>query len=1063
MSDSEVDTSLVGLSWEVWRRATHLDSTVVTPKVRHDVAAMPSQKAICYGFCPSNELGSMTLITCEKCGMVLKDVGYGYHMRSQHGYEDSDSDDDCQSFLLSPPHRSVSPCLESPILSPPYRRLSNPVVSSKESSGRNGNIISQATSTGYSVKQKNNLKLSLRVSRRNARSEENVTNNSTKHHGAKKVDITTKVDKHLNGAVVKKKERKRKRDSSHEDNFSSEHSRQKKHSSVERQSDNKESEPVSRHLQNNGDDSKFDNDVYIGRTPCSQHNYSHEVDLDVPAMGRTNTASPSLLKDTNVQLESVLEENDSIERLEGDGRTTYDAHTRIEAESCSGQCDSDLVLNFADSSGDLGPYSWFSSEKDVLQQNWAENTALLEDPNMENHLAEDPDLNRFYVPSPPHLSPALSGRYSTNLFATSKVTPDEVCHDQMQGNMVQPRERIIPVRYGVVPQPSSLNANQDLNMFDDALREERYVGIDSEEHVDPESDGHLKTLHHNITEKLVPIKPCLYNYPQQEILDDNKNGYLQQDQFDYMVNDFWGKSPQMVQQTICLPHQQAHPRVVSVAVVPQKKNMRICSLILINFSSVSCPDDYIDPEQKIYYPNARLLTVPINGRTTVGYPSQTKFPSPDVFSKHIQGVNDLSSSERVPQVSNFHCNMMDRVPREKRTSMQSTDGKTERYLNHMNYDVQGNYNHLLLGENPALKIPSSSVSQHLYSYNQMPPTDVCRARSSSYMPYVAKKKVSSRHTVRSHANSAAQRPVASEVTPHEVYVPIHGKTVIRPEYRYVYIPTKSSRFADRSQLHHRHGKDHSKETNEFGCREARRLEHQSRTEPTMRQVTIQKVHPGVSHRVRSSTLANDNMRCVKRTTHNAHHFAATGIEANTYPVEASNCGTNVIVHGSSKDHLYQSQGLRSYPMMGSMQRNNIASKSRHKSSCNSCRVQQHTDSRQMHKTKVIQAESGAQKLFGADHVGTHLMKNGMKRDCSSFTSVENHPNVAVPTAHLRNASHTDIRSDNGRAVTIVPVPVLKKCSNSSHYKDSYEAIISSSPASHNIIPLTSFTSGSHTY
>ncbi|EJW70873.1 hypothetical protein WUBG_18220 [Wuchereria bancrofti] len=86
--------------------------------------------------------------------------------RHEHGYHmNSSSSDECQSFLLSPPHRVVSPRLEMPILSPPYRRLSTPIASPKESSGRNGSIISQAASTMYSVEQKDDLKLSLRVSR----------------------------------------------------------------------------------------------------------------------------------------------------------------------------------------------------------------------------------------------------------------------------------------------------------------------------------------------------------------------------------------------------------------------------------------------------------------------------------------------------------------------------------------------------------------------------------------------------------------------------------------------------------------------------------------------------------------------------------------------------------------------------------------------------------------------------------------------------------------------------------------------------------------------------------
>lgn len=63
----------------------------------------------------------------QKCGLILKDVGYGHHMRSQHGYDmNSGSGDECQSFLLSPPRRVVSP-----LLSLPYRRLSTSIASPK--------------------------------------------------------------------------------------------------------------------------------------------------------------------------------------------------------------------------------------------------------------------------------------------------------------------------------------------------------------------------------------------------------------------------------------------------------------------------------------------------------------------------------------------------------------------------------------------------------------------------------------------------------------------------------------------------------------------------------------------------------------------------------------------------------------------------------------------------------------------------------------------------------------------------------------------------------------------
>lgn len=71
-------------------------------------------------------------------------------------------------------------------------------------------------------------------------------------------------------------------------------------------------------------------------------------------------------------------------------------------------------------------------------------------------------------------------------------------------------------------------------------------------------------------------------------------------------------------------------------------------------------------------------------------------------------------------------------------------------------------------------------------------------RSSNYVPYMTRKKgPTSRvfRTVRPHTDTT-QQAATSQRTPHEVYVPIHGKTIIRPEYRYVYIPSKSSHSVD---------------------------------------------------------------------------------------------------------------------------------------------------------------------------------------------------------------------------------------------------------------------------
>lgn len=84
--------------------------------------------------------------------------------------------------------------------------------------------------------------------------------------------------------------------------------------------------------------------------------------------------------------------------------------------------------------------------------------------------------------------------------------------------------------------------------------------------------------------------------------------------------------------------------------------------------------------------------------------------------------------------------------------------------------------------------------------------------------------------------------------------------------------------------------------------------------------------------------------------------------------------------------------------------------------------------------------------------------------------MENRPNIphgiTVQTAQLRNASFAGIRSGNRRTVTVVPVPVLAKCSNSTHYNNSYQASLSgtvSSSTNPGIIPVSSFASESHTF
>lgn len=107
----------------------------------------------------------------------------------------------------------------------------------------------------------------------------------------------------------------------------------------------------------------------------------------------------------------------------------------------------------------------------------------------------------------------------------------------------------------------------------------------------------------------------------------------------------------------------------------------------------------------------------------------------------------------------------------------------------------------------------------------------------------------------------------------------------------------------------------------------------------------------------------------------------------------------------------------------------------------------------------------------ADYTGPQLLNNGIIRDCSPFAlSVENRPNVTpgvTVQTHLRSASFAGIRTGGGQTVTVVPVPVLAKCSDSTHYSDSYRTVtfgaVPSSSANPTIISVSPFVSDSCTF
>uniref|UniRef100_A0A915PZI2 Bm8830 n=1 Tax=Setaria digitata TaxID=48799 RepID=A0A915PZI2_9BILA len=1137
MSIEDSDATLVGLDWETWQRVTQTRGLTAAPGTNSDAAAMPSQKAVCYGFYPSIELESMLLINCKKCGLILKDVGYGHHMRSKHGYHmNSSSSDECQSFLLSPPHRVVSPRLEMPILSPPYRRLSTPIASPKESSGRNGSIISQATSTRYSVEQKDDLKLSLRVSRQEVSSEASAQNNSTLPLDTKdELQVNVRVNRRLNGKVKDKKGKKRRRDSSDEDNFSLEHFRQKKRLSKKEQN----TEGIDGSASNNAlirHDNTGDSPIYNSIVKASEDTKaSTEIDrVSVDVLAQPASVSVLLPMDKKAQPTTALKSIDNIERLQEDEVFNANRQAEVMADCSERWNEVDLDTHYADLSQDVAtcptlklvmpvrlelnkeelvveeegdfskvtlvPGSSTKSEKGEMQQNWAPNPILsIEDPSNGSHLCEDSDLHRFYVPSPPQLSPVAEKDCYIEPLAAPIVSPQkDIYHDHHieENLLLQPHERLIPNGYREMidlSQPSSLHPAENLSLSDYDAVDHRYMVLEEDEDDVNGSGGNIET-HYPIEERLVATGPCLYDgYPRGEVLDDMRNRHIPRDEEDYRRNEFNQRTHPVMEQKICFPHEQSRcPQLV--AFVPQKRSNRTCSSPpMEGFSAggVSYHDVYIDQEQKIYYPNARLLTVPINGKTTVDYPPQTRSSPPDIFStEQNHGIHDLPDDvERSPQLPSFHNNnMTEGMHREMRDSIQLAvlNQESQQHFNQVDYNLRPERNRISLGRNTAVKLTDEALNEHPYDYGSVASVSFNGTRSSNYVSQVPRKKGYAQRvvrTIRSHTDSM-QQPATSQVTPHEVCVPIHGRTVIRPDYRYVYIPSKSSHSTDLDHIYNRQRKDREREVSEFGCTEVRHIEHQSRVEPTVRQVAIQKLQPTVFNRVRSSTTVNEGLRSVKVSTGRrvSNHHSSSGTEKtlvlhpelkngrNSYPTSSM----ADVVRINARDRMYQACGLHSYAAASNIQRGaTIASKSKQRSSYNSSyQIQQNSSSRQMHRTKLTSPADDMESRFGADYVGSHLLNNGMVRDCSSFaSSMENRPNVphgiTVQTAQLRNASFAGIRSGNGRTVTVVPVPVLTKCSNSTHYNDSYQAslfgTVSSSSTNPTIIPLSSFASESRTF
>uniref|UniRef100_A0A0R3S1S2 PDZ domain-containing protein n=1 Tax=Elaeophora elaphi TaxID=1147741 RepID=A0A0R3S1S2_9BILA len=789
-----------------------------------------------------------------------------------------------------------------------------------------------------------------------------------------------------------KKGKKRRRDSSDEDNFSLEHFRQKKRLSKKGQSAGEANESTSSNVLITHDNTG-DNHILNGVATASQSAKASTGISEVPAEAPTQPASVSTLStDKKVQLATALKSIDNIERLQKENKETFDAKEQTEVvANCSEQWNEiDLDTDLAQ---DVTTCPTLKSEKGETQQNWTPTAILsLEDSGHESHLYEDSDPHRFYVPSPPQLSPVAEKECYMDPLTAPIVSPQEdIYHDHHveENLLLQPHERLIPNGYREVvdlSRPSSLHPNEDLDLSDYGAVRHRCVVLEQDEEDVNVNRGSIETRY-PIGEKIVATGPCLYGYPRGEVSEDARSRRLPRSEEGYMVNEFGHRTHPIVEQKICLPNQQPRcPQLVSVAFVPQKRSNRTCSSPPVEefcADGVSYRDVYIDPEQKIYYPNARLLTVPINGKTTVDYPPQTRSSPPDIFSaEQNHGMHDLPDDvERLPQLPSFHNNTAEEMHRDMRNPVQVAVANQElqqRY-DQINYNLRSEHGRLSLGRNSAIKITKEAMSEHPYDYSPGTPVNLYGTRNSNYVPHMTRKKGFTPRvfrTVRSHADTV-QQPATSQVTPHEVCVPIHGKTVIRPEYRYVYIPSKSSHSADLDHIYNRQRKDREREVNEFGCTEVRHVEHQSRVEPTIRQVAIQKVQPTVLTRVRPLTTTNvEGARTVKVPAHRrfGHHHSSPGTEKalvfhpelknerSSYPATSI---ADVVRINNSKDRIYPACSLHSYAAPGNIQRGaNVSNRSKQRPNC-TYQIQQNTASRQTtRRTKVAPPADDMESRFG---------------------------------------------------------------------------------------------------
>ncbi|MFH4976751.1 hypothetical protein AB6A40_003460 [Gnathostoma spinigerum] len=224
-SDESNDWS--GVEWDEWKELVRVSRTSASqspprsyPKVfiDYDCSVMHHHKAMAYGYYQSYEVNSMVLVTCELCGMVIKDVAFVHHMRSRHSLcppdppsSDESSDDVFESFLLTPPHRNISSHTRSDCSSrstvSSHVHKSATVAQSESAPHLPSCSKTKTISPRYSIEQRDDLKLALRVSRHEE-------------------DICPKITS--NGRVLQKKRKKRRRESTDDEDYALEHFRRKK-------------------------------------------------------------------------------------------------------------------------------------------------------------------------------------------------------------------------------------------------------------------------------------------------------------------------------------------------------------------------------------------------------------------------------------------------------------------------------------------------------------------------------------------------------------------------------------------------------------------------------------------------------------------------------------------------------------------------------------------------------------------------------------------------------------------------------------------------------------------